>query len=111
MTRALAALLGLTLVLSVAAACGGSDGERSVSGVILEVESTSLTTIDSFTLRSDEGDTLVFGVAPDARPDPDEGFVSGHLRSHAVAAEKVRVFYREENGRLLATRIVHDDGG
>ena len=98
------------MLLVIATACGGgggSDGgERSVEGIILDVQSTSLTQIQSFTMRTNDGDTLVFHVAPDARPDPQEGFVPGHLRSHAVAAEQVKVYYREENGDLLATRLV-----
>ena len=99
------------MLLVIAAACGGGgdgdgDGERSVVGIILDVQSTSLTQIESFTMRTNDGETLVFHVAPDARPDPQEGFVPGHLRSHAVAAEQVKIFYREENGDLLATRLV-----
>jgi hypothetical protein len=110
-TRAaiLAALVALPLLIT--AACGGgSDGERSVEGIITDVQSSSLTEIDSFTVRTNDGDTLVFHIAPDAHPDPEEGFVPGHLRSHAVAAEQVKVYYREENGELLATRLVHPSG-
>lgn len=77
----------------------------SVQGVILEVEASSLTVIDSFTLRSNGGETLVFEIAPDAARDPREGFVAGHLRSHAVLAEQVAIFYHEEDGRLLAERM------
>ena len=109
MTRRLAIVAAAAMLLVIAAACGGGggdDSERSVVGIILDVQSTSLTQIESFTMRTNDGETLVFHVAPDARPDPQEGFVPGHLRSHAVAAEQVRIFYREENGDLLATRLV-----
>ena len=97
------------LITLVALACGGGGAsrvERSAVGVVLEVEASSITQIDSFTLRTNDGQTLVFRVAPDARPDPEEGFVASHLRSHAALAEQVEVFYREEDGELLALRLV-----
>jgi histidinol dehydrogenase len=105
-----AAVLALLTVLFLAACGGGGNGERSVEGIITDVQSTGLTEIESFTLRTNRGETLVFRVAPDARPEAEEGFVPGHLRSHAVAAEQVRVYYREEAGELLATRLVHPGG-
>jgi hypothetical protein len=100
--RWLVACLALAAVF--AASCG-DDGERSVVGVIIEVQATSLTEIDSFTLRDNDGRTLVFRVAQDAAQDPQEGFLPGHLRTHALAVEQVTVFYREEDGGLLALRL------
>ena len=97
----------LVLPTVLVAACG-SDGERSVTGVIIDVQATSLTTIDSFTLRDKEGRTLVFRVASDAALDPREGFFPGHLRTHALAVEQVTVFYREAEGDLLALRLEHE---
>lgn len=83
----------------------GDGNGQSVQGVILQVEASSLTIVDSFTLRSNEGEVLVFEIAPDAARDPREGFVAGHLRSHAVLAQQVAISYREEDGRLLAERM------
>jgi hypothetical protein len=99
------ALVAVAAVAALAVACGGGSSEQSVVGVIIDVQSTSLTSIERVTLRSDAGETLVFRIAPDAARDPVEGFVPGHLRSHAVLAEKVKVFYREEGGELLALRL------
>ena len=99
---------GLLLAAALVAGCGGG-GERSVTGVIMEVQSTSLTQIDSFTLRDNGGRTLVFAIAPDASQDPREGFFPGHLRTHALAVEQVTVFYREEDGELLALRLEHSE--
>jgi hypothetical protein len=99
----LAVIFGVGLALAVVG-CKGGD-ERSVVGVILDVQAMSLTEIESFTLRSDEGETLVFAIAPDAAQDPVEGFVPGHLRTHALGAERVKIFYREEDGALLALRL------
>ena len=39
--------------------------------------------------------------------DPKEGFFPGHLRTHALAVEQVKVFYRKEGDRLLALRMEH----
>lgn len=105
MTKRLALLLGLSLLLINGAACGGGNGEKSVTGIVTDVQSSSLTTLDSFTVHTNDGKTLVFHVAPGADPDPQEAFVGGHLRSHLVAASQVKVYYREENGDLLAVRM------
>ena len=102
----LSSLLACLALAALFVACGNG-GERSVVGVIIDVQASSLTRIDSFTLRENDGATLVFEVAPDAAQDPREGFFPGHLRTHALAAEQVEVFYREEDGRLLALRLEH----
>ena len=99
------------LVVALAAAlvaCAGGDGERSAEGVIIDVQATTLTAIESFTLRDNDGETLVFEVSPDATDDSVEGFFPGHMRTHALAAEQVTVFYEEEDGRLLALRLAHN---
>lgn len=103
-----AALAAIAIGAVALVACAGGGGERGATGVIIDVEASSLTAIDSFTLREDGGRTLVFRVAPDAAQDPVEGFFPGHLRTHALAAERVTVFYREESGELLALRLEHD---
>jgi len=100
----LAACLGL---VALAFACGGAGGKKVVTGVIIDVQASSLTQLDSFTLRSNDGETLEFRIDPDAAFDPQEGLFPSHLRTHALAAEQVRVFYREEGGELLAFRIEH----
>jgi hypothetical protein len=101
---------GLALCLLLAAllvACGGGSGEHSVVGVIITVNAPSLTELDSFTLRDQHGQMLTFHIAPDAARDPQEGFVAGHLRSHALAAEKMRITYRKQGDELLAEKLEH----
>jgi hypothetical protein len=103
-TLRLAFLLVLSFLLA-GVACGGGSGQKSATGIVIDVQSSSLTTLDTFSLRTNDGETLVFHVAPDANPDPQEAFVGGHLRSHLVAASQVKIYYREESGDLLAMRI------
>ena len=96
----------LAALAFVAFACGG--GDRSESGVILDVTGSSLTQVESFTLLADDGEVLTFQIAPDASKDVAEGFFPGHMRGHALAAEKVTIYFREEDGVLLALRMEHD---
>lgn len=101
-------LAGFSLIATLAlaaVACG--DGEQSATGVITHVDAASITQVDSFTLRTNEGETLTFSIAAEAAPDPQEGFIASHLRSHAAVADQVEVFYREEGGELLALRLEH----
>ena len=104
----LAQLAILVLGLSLLALACGDGGERFVEGVILEVESSSLTELDSFTLRTNDGETIVFLPDPDVPADPQEGIIAGHLLGHMQAAEQVTVYYRDEGGVFLAIRIEHD---
>lgn len=97
-------VVGLSTAVWLGLACGGG-GELFAEGVILEVEATSLTEVASFTLRTNDGETLVFAIAPDAAVDPDNGFVASHLRSHAGLGEQVAVYYREEGDARLAFRL------
>lgn len=87
---------------------GDRDRDRSVEGVIIDVQAASAAEIESFTLRSNDGETLVFQIAPDALADLREGFIPSHLRSHAALGEQVEILYREEGGKLLALRITHE---
>jgi len=75
--RHLAALAGVVLVL---AACGDSDAGPSVEtveGVVLEVNG-DLETIESFVLRTDEGEVIEIVPAPDG----DFRFPLAHLYDH-----------------------------
>jgi hypothetical protein len=103
-----AALLGLAALVAaaflLATACGS--GERSAVGVIVDVQASSLAEVESFTLRTDDGELLTFRLAPEAPRSGEEAFVASHLRSHASLAQRVKIIYREEDGVLLAVRLV-----
>lgn len=92
MKKAAAVLAGLALTL--AAACGESEADRggsgggreTVRGVVLEVEG-GLTSVDSFVLRTDEGEVLE--VIPS--PDGDFRFPLPHLHDHLRNSEPILV--------------------
>lgn len=89
--------LGLTLLI----ACSS---ESTVSGVLVDVESSSLTRVDSFVLRADDGREIRFRVAPEAErsahaPSP------GHLRQHMTHGDRLTVVYRETSDGPLALSV------
>ena len=70
---------------------GAPPGTTSVTGLVVGVDSDGLTDVRGFTLRTDDGRTLVFGLT-----DLENGveFPPGHLAEHQVTASPVRVWYR-----------------
>ncbi len=73
---------------------------RTLTGVVVEIESTSLTNIQSFTLKDDDE---VFEIFID--PAHDYGFPLAHLNEHRAGAEPVAVDVEERDGRLVALTI------
>lgn len=91
----------VAIIAIVLAACGPAP--QTAAGFVIDVQSTSLTQIDSFTLRTPEGTELMFRVG---RLELDGGaFPAGHLREHMALAQAVAVAYREENGERVAYRL------
>ena len=98
---------------SAAAASGGSASasaqvvpDSPIAGVVTAVESRGPNDVRGFTLRSNSGETLVF-VLGELENAVD--FPPGHLVEHQAAAAPVLVFFREEDGNLVAFRI--EDAG
>lgn len=98
MTRRALVVLTASLII----AC--SPQPSSVAGFVVDMRSTSITQVDSFTLRTPEGTEIVFRVG---RVELDGGaFPAGHLREHMALGEPVAVAYRNENGEKIAFRLV-----
>lgn len=96
-------LRSLLLLLAIAiAACGPAP--TTVAGYVVDVKSTSLTEIQSFTLRTQDGQELVFRVG--ALELDGGAFPGGHLREHMALNQAVAVAYREEAGERVAYRLV-----
>ena len=91
----------LAAVVITVGACGPQPA--NAAGFVVDVKSTSVTQVDSFTLRTPEGTELVFRVGP---LELDGGaFPAGHLREHMALAQAVAVAYREEGGERVAFRL------
>ena len=101
----------LVLVLLAALAVGAAVlGGRSpaptrptdaptVDGIVVGVDSAGLGNVSSFSLRTDDGRTLKFGLS--ALGDAVR-FPPGHLGEHAANSVPIRVWYRDDGGRLQA---------
>jgi hypothetical protein len=77
-------------------------GTTVAVGVIVGVEAEGLGDVRSFSLRTADGTVLMLDLS--ALENGDE-FPPGHLAEHQVTAEPVRVWYRDEDGTLLAIRL------
>ena len=100
MTAPRAIALAAVAVLALMA-CGPAP--RTAAGFVVDVQTSSLTQVDSFTLRTQDGQELVFRVGP---LELDGGaFPGGHLREHMALAQAVAVAYREEDGERVAYRL------
>lgn len=103
--RLFALLLALTAGL---ASCGGTVNEsdqpdgasRTITGVLIDIDSTTIDQINGFTLKS--GDER-FEVLIDE--EITYGFPLGHLQEHLQDALPVRVEMESRNGELYALSI------
>ncbi len=100
-------LAAATFALVAGVACGSESGStKTATGVVFDVQSSSLTLLDGFSLHTDDNETLEFRIAAEAdQQDPQNGFVPGHLREHALTATRVTIDYREDGSQLRAIRI------
>ena len=100
----LARMLLLAVLLITAVACG--QPLESAAGLVVSVDSPSLGRVDSFELRTDDGDILTFDTTDlDFRRD----FPAAHLGEHMRLAQAVRVTYRREGERRVVVRLA-DEG-
>ena len=94
---AVVAVVG-TVLLFIAAACGGS-AEKQVTGLVLEAVERNLAEIELIRLRGDDGRVWKFSTKGNI------GTTAAHLRQHQLAGETVVVTYREVSGRLIASNV------
>lgn len=93
----LASMAGICLML-VVAACGG-DGEKTVTGMVLEAVEQNIVEIELLKVRDLTGKTWEFSTEGNV------GISAAHLRQHQVMGDGVVVKYKEVGGRLIATEI------
>jgi hypothetical protein len=78
-------------------------GDRLVeTGVVVDVDSVSLTEVLGFTVRTSDGRTVEFVVGPLENP---EQFPPSHLGVHLADGVPVRVTYTQEGADRVAIRL------
>jgi hypothetical protein len=97
-----AAAIAVVLLVLIAATVFGGPGRRVETGVVVAVQATSLTDVEGFSIRTQDGRTVDFrvGTIEDATT-----FPPGHLAEHKVSLVPIRVTYVEESGALVAVRL------
>jgi hypothetical protein len=95
---------GLAILAIVAVLVGALDrpADRTETGVVIGVDSVSLTDVRGFTLRTTDGRTVVFRIGELQNAGQ---FPPGHLGEHQATATPIVVTYREVSGERLAVRL------
>ena len=95
---------GLTLL-------GGGGGSPArpdaptVDGVVLRVDSTGLAAVSGFTLRSDDGRTMLFTLVGLRNGTV---FPPGHLAEHQATSSRIRVSYADAGTGTLDALWIED---
>jgi hypothetical protein len=110
----LIALLRTTILAAVLAVgiggCGATCAcialpSSPVDGVIISVNSTGLTDVHDFTLRTGDGFDLTFQLGTVENPTQ---FAPGHLKEHQATGSPVRVFFNQSSTGLLIVYRLED---
>ena len=94
--------VGILAGLAVVASSLGRPAPRTEVGVVVFVDSVSLTDVREFAIRTAEGRTVQFRVG---QLENGSQFPPGHLGEHQATSVPVRVTYRDEGGVLVAIRL------
>lgn len=100
-------LVGMLVFLGLVAvaACAAPDPTTGVAiGIVVEVDG-DLTSVDAFTISTDEGERMTFVPAPDG----DFAFPLPHLQDHVRSGVPVAVAWEDEDGTRWAIGV--DDAG
>ena len=94
--------IALLAVAAILVSTLGQPARQTETGVVIAVESVSLTDVRGFTIRTPDGRTVAFRVG-----DLENGaeFPPGHLGEHMATAVPVLVTYRDENGERVVVRL------
>jgi hypothetical protein len=75
---------------------------QTETGVVIAVDAASLTDVRGFTIRTPDGQTVVFRLG---QLENGTEFPPGHLGEHVATAVPVLVTYRDENGARVVVRL------
>jgi len=84
-------------VLLIAVACGG--GEKTVTGLVLEVVGRNLVEIELLRVRDRSGRIWEFTTEGNI------GISAAHLKQHQVLGQGVVVIYNDEDGQSIASEV------
>jgi len=73
-----------------------------VRGVLVDVQSGGLQQLNSFTIRTDDGQEITFTPASNFNQGATHAMTPGHMREHMALADPVTVTYTDQNGKLVA---------
>lgn len=90
------------MLLAACSAPSAAAQTHTVHGVLLDVESPGIQKVDSFTLRTDDGQELQFSTTPDFNRGAAHLMTPGHMRQHMALGDPVEVTYRDEDGAHVA---------
>jgi hypothetical protein len=94
-------LLTAVVVLTVAVGCGAcGGGERTVRGVVVEVEARSISEVAYLTIE-EQGSGKVWTFQADGFV----GFTPSHIREHMMQGQAVTVLYQERDGVFFAVLV------
>jgi hypothetical protein len=78
--------------------------KETMTGVVVRVDTVSLTDVRSFDLRTSDGRVFTFQIGQlDLTP---PGFNAQHLTVHAATSQPVVVTYEKRDDELVAVRLV-----
>jgi hypothetical protein len=86
----------------VAVSAFGQAPRQTETGLVIAVDSSGLTDVRGFTIRTDDGRIVVFRIGA---LENGAQFAPGHLLEHRATGVKIVVTYRQENGELVAIRL------
>jgi hypothetical protein len=101
-------VVGAGLVIAIAAVAtyfistAAQPPRQTETGVVIAVDSTSLTKVNGFTLRTPDGRSVVFKLG---QLENASQFAPGHLNEHVATAVPVLVTYQNRDGARVVVRL------
>jgi hypothetical protein len=94
--------IAVVAVAFVVVSAFGQSPRQTATGLVIAVDSSGLTDVRGFTIRTDDGRTVVFRIGA---LENGAQFPPGHLLEHRATGVKIVVTYRQGNGELVAIRL------
>ncbi|HET9345442.1 MAG TPA: hypothetical protein VFO05_07055 [Candidatus Limnocylindrales bacterium] len=104
--RAIVVAVGLAVagvaLIALLVATLAQPPRQTETGIVISVDSASLTDVRGFTIRTPDGRTVAFRLGP---LENGAQFPPGHLGEHITTAVPVLVTYRDESGERVVVRL------